>query len=165
MWMDVVYVGCMRGLKSVVLLSCVWQCESMHEVLIMTFLQVDEVLSASYSATKNERTEQIRERLVEMQSENFRQAVIQTILYGVFLFYAFLWNKHDYFHPISWIAIALLGKKMAFTTIKRKATSSRDGSKRTQEGTGSFDDSHTIKNALGGSSMIVMDSKDDDGFA
>lgn len=123
--------------------------------------QVDEVLTASYASTKNERTEQIRQKLVEMQSENFRQAVIQTIIYGVFLFYPFLWNKHDYFHPISWIAIALLGKKMAFTTIKRKGSSSRDASKQT-EGTGSFDDSHTIKNAYGGSSMIVVGSDEDE---
>ena len=125
--------------------------------------QVDEVLTASYASTKNERTEAVRQRLVEMQSENFRQAIIQTTIYAVFLFYPFLWNKHDYFHPISWIAICLLGKKMAFTTIKRSGSSSRDGSKKSkgETGTGSFDGSHTIKNALGGSSMLVIDNEDD----
>lgn len=101
-----------------------------------------EVLDQSYSISKNEKTKKMRKRIVDMQNSALVNAPIQFMIYIVWGFYAFLWNKHDYLLPISWVSMLLMGKKMAFTAVRDSRTTSKGGSenpssKGSQSGTGS----------------------------
>jgi hypothetical protein len=76
-----------------------------------------KVLDQSYSMTKAARTQAIKVALVSVQRESIFQCAYQIVVYSLFLLLPWFYDKHAYFFPISSIAYAVLGKKVAFTTI------------------------------------------------
>jgi hypothetical protein len=55
----------------------------------------------------------LRARLGDTQSEIVRQATSQMVPYLVLFVFPMLWTKHDYALPLTWIAVPIIGFKVA----------------------------------------------------
>jgi len=86
-------------------------------------LKVKEVFGLSYKLSKNQTLKEIQNKLEDMQKALIIQASVQMIFFLCFFMVPFLWNKHDYFLPMSWITYVVLGKKLAFTVVDAKGSS------------------------------------------
>jgi hypothetical protein len=90
--------------------------------------------------SKAARTQAIKEALVSLQRESILQCTYQIVVYSLFLLRPWFYNKHAYLFPVSSIAYAVLGKKVAFTTVD------------VEHGSGaSTSTSHASKDETGGS--------------
>ncbi|GBG27974.1 Hypothetical Protein FCC1311_041972 [Hondaea fermentalgiana] len=105
-------------------------------------------------ASKSKRADEIKQKLSSFQRGTYTQATVQGLIYGIFLFVPALWNKHDYFLPISWISFHLLFRKMATSTIttKRVGISTTDTGSLSKDNDGSF----TSKNEGNSVSSFVV---------
>lgn len=71
--------------------------------------KVTRILNASASLNYNKDTNQsdkmnkLKNRINGVQATIYKQALLQGTIYLVFGFFPYLYNKHDYFLPISWI--------------------------------------------------------------
>uniref|UniRef100_A0A7S3LQM8 Epidermal growth factor-like domain-containing protein n=1 Tax=Aplanochytrium stocchinoi TaxID=215587 RepID=A0A7S3LQM8_9STRA len=105
--------------------------------------KINEVLtpnSAGASGSGREKMEQTKKMLIKLQNETIFQVVLNCTIYIAFIAVPLMWNRHDYYLPLSWIAFVILGKKLADTHVssgssKKKVTKLVSGS---IEKTGSF---------------------------
>lgn len=93
--------------------------------------KINEVLdSANTPADSANTIDRARKVLISMQNNVILQAVLNSAIYLAYLFVPFMWNKHDYYLPLSWVAFVILFKKVADTHISaNEGSKSKDGSK------------------------------------
>lgn len=92
---------------------------------------ITEVLERSVAAQHSEKTAQVKSRLVALQNEAMRQSSMQVALWLSFLLLSPLAHRHDYCVPLAWVALSVLGKRLAETTVvdhQRYKKSSTGGS-------------------------------------
>lgn len=66
--------------------------------------KVQSVLASSYAISKDDRTKRIMEKIALNQHDVIRGAMLQIFVYTFFAVFPFMWNKHDYLVPISFIS-------------------------------------------------------------
>lgn len=113
-----------------------------HEQMLGSFLQIAglgiqaydtkvkivRVLDASLLVQPSERVQDIRAGLVKMQTANIIQASMLATIFAFFLVYVpTMMNTHEYIVPIFFMTYAILGKKLAFTTVADRSTSGSKG--------------------------------------
>jgi len=108
--------------------------------LVLLFLQaryvkrkVAKALDASYSTSKNQRIMDIKIGLVGIQKENIRQTIVQGTLFMLLTVFPFFYNRHDYWLPASTIGYALVGYKLAKTTVRDTNGSTTNGGSSTTQ--------------------------------
>jgi len=67
--------------------------------------KISHVLSESFAVSKDSRTMKIKEKIGTLQKGNSRQGFLQFTIYGFFGCFPYLWNKHDYMLPFTWLAV------------------------------------------------------------
>lgn len=80
-------------------------------------------LTKSHSMTGRPETLILRQRLSDVQSEITRQAASQLIPYLILFVVPMLWTKHDYALPLTWIAVPVIGFKVAKSADSRMKAS------------------------------------------
>jgi len=73
----------------------------------------------------NSQVRETKKKLVKIQTTVMFQTLFQSVLYSLFLFWPYLWNKHDYFLPLSWLAFILISKELAESHVSSGASSSK----------------------------------------
>jgi hypothetical protein len=96
--------------------------------------KVQHELTKSHSMTGRPETLILRARLGDTQSEIVRQATSQMVPYLILFVFPMLWTKHDYSLPLTWIAVPIIGFKVA-----KSADSRMKGT-----GAGTTTGSHTL---------------------
>mmetsp|Transcript_3282 Transcript_3282/g.4410 ORF Transcript_3282/g.4410 Transcript_3282/m.4410 type:complete len:409 (+) Transcript_3282:268-1494(+) len=86
-----------------------------------------KIMSNSYSITKNPMLLEVKKKFEETINAAEKQGYFLSVVFLLFFLVPFLWNKHDYFHPINWFAYIVLGKKVAMATVKSKVSTSGNG--------------------------------------
>jgi len=79
---------------------------------LMIFRKLSHALSR-VKDTASGKSEGIRKKIADLQMETFRQGAVQGTIYILLGSIPFFINKHQYFLPISWLAMPLLGKRLA----------------------------------------------------
>lgn len=120
----------------IVMLGTLFQLFALGLQAFYVKVKVAEVLDLSYSMTKAERTLAMKKALVEVQRENIIQTAVQGSVFGMFSLWVFMYGRHAYFFPITWIAFAIIGKKLAFTTIDTRSSGSRTGTSKGSSSSG-----------------------------
>uniref|UniRef100_A0A6S8F1N7 Epidermal growth factor-like domain-containing protein n=1 Tax=Aplanochytrium stocchinoi TaxID=215587 RepID=A0A6S8F1N7_9STRA len=87
--------------------------------------KIKAVLSTIVSSNKSSGIAQTQAKLIKMQKTIIGQTLFQSCLYGMFLFWPYLWNKHDYFLPLSWLAFIVISKELAESHVSSGGTSSK----------------------------------------
>jgi hypothetical protein len=95
--------------------------------------KVVKELTKSHSMTGRPETLILRERLSDVQGEIVRQACTQMLPYLVLFVVPMLWTKHDYALPLTWLAVPIIGFKVAKSADSRMKTST--STSRTLRGT------------------------------
>uniref|UniRef100_A0A7S3V0N9 EGF-like domain-containing protein n=1 Tax=Aplanochytrium stocchinoi TaxID=215587 RepID=A0A7S3V0N9_9STRA len=85
---------------------------------LVSKLKIERLLDRSYAVSKDERLRIMKAKIATMQNSAISNGYVQTLIYMLFIVVPFLYNKHDYFLPISWITYLILGKKMYMATVK-----------------------------------------------
>lgn len=73
----------------------------------------------------NSQVAETKKKLVKIQKTVMFQSLFQSCLYSLFLFWPYLWNKHDYFLPLSWLAFILISKELAESHVSSGNSSSK----------------------------------------
>ena len=131
--------------------------------VLFTFMRINcvAVLDESIKVTGNRETRILRDKLLTMMKSGQVQAGAQLLIYSLFLFWPYMWNKHDYFLPVSWLAFNKLGRECCQTTIKDSGSRSKR-SKRSKESAskdGSADEEGSFevsRRGLGSPGFTVM---------
>mmetsp|Transcript_439 Transcript_439/g.1046 ORF Transcript_439/g.1046 Transcript_439/m.1046 type:complete len:405 (-) Transcript_439:145-1359(-) len=87
---------------------------------IVIHVQFKKIMGSELASKSTTRAGEIQKKLFHFQRQTYSQAAVQGVIYAIFLFIPALWNKHDYFLPISWISFHLLFRKMSTSTITTK---------------------------------------------
>mmetsp|Transcript_853 Transcript_853/g.1950 ORF Transcript_853/g.1950 Transcript_853/m.1950 type:complete len:405 (+) Transcript_853:885-2099(+) len=119
--------------------------------LVIT-LKFKKIMSGSLTTKSKSAAEEIQKKLYGVQRQTYLQASVQGFIYLCFIFIPSLWNKHDWFLPISWLSFHALFRIMAKSTIttKRLGTSSMDSSNE-----GSKESSFSSSKRVDASSFVV----------
>ncbi len=120
--------------------------------LTLLFLQaryvkrkVSKALDASYETAPSQRIKDIKAGLVGIQRQNIIQTVVQGTFFMVLTLFPFMYNRHDYWLPASTIGYALVGFKLAKTTV-RDTNASKTGGSTSNGGSKSYSKSDKSKN-------------------
>lgn len=70
--------------------------------------------NARLAMSSSDKTEYIKGKIGGFQNQIFKQGCIQGVVYFVMAAVPFFINKHQYFLPMSWLAMPVLGLKLAF---------------------------------------------------
>ncbi|GBG34050.1 Teneurin-4 [Hondaea fermentalgiana] len=62
----------------------------------------------------------LKDKLVAMQNSAIRQGALLAILFLIQLVWPFLWTKHDYYLPLSWLVMPIVGMRVAKTAFSEK---------------------------------------------
>jgi len=81
--------------------------------------RVVEVFDNSYKMTKQKRILLAKERTVANQMQAFKQGAIYGFVFLVIFIWPFMWTKHDYYLPISWITYPLVAYRVARTSLSQ----------------------------------------------
>ncbi|GBG27973.1 Hypothetical Protein FCC1311_041962 [Hondaea fermentalgiana] len=76
---------------------------------------------ANLNTQNSTRWADIKTRVYRMQREAYMQSLVQGSFYVLFVGMPYLFNKHDYFTPISWMAMHILYERMLKTSISSRA--------------------------------------------
>lgn len=102
--------------------------------------------STAASAPRNDTMREIKRKLMTFQIDTLTRSVVEGCVYMIFLFLPFMYNKHDYFLPIMWLAMHSIYKQLATTTV----TTSRVGDGSTEDGMdGTFEHSKSTEHGTG----------------
>lgn len=87
--------------------------------------EVNRVLTkASALQAGQKRSDHIRAKINELQSSASKQGLIQGTVYTIMGCVPFFINKHQYFLPMSWLAMVVLGKTLAHQIVVDKDSGS-----------------------------------------
>lgn len=136
---------------------------------LFTFMRINivSVLDESYKATGNRDTMVLRDKLLKMMKSGQFQAFAQLLIYSLFLFWPYMWNKHDYFLPVSWLAFNKLGRECCMTTIKnnntksKRSKGSKEKSSKDDSGAGTFEVSRRGLGGAGGFTVSFNNKTDE----
>jgi hypothetical protein len=106
-------------------------------------------LTKSHSMTGRPETLILRSRLSDVQGEIVRQAGSQMIPYLVLFLFPMLWTKHDYALPLTWIAVPIIGFKVAKSSDSRMKSSTSQAGGSGRGGTVLSKASHFVRSAQG----------------
>mmetsp|Transcript_12499 Transcript_12499/g.14360 ORF Transcript_12499/g.14360 Transcript_12499/m.14360 type:complete len:391 (+) Transcript_12499:216-1388(+) len=76
----------------------------------------------------DDKLEQTRKALVSFQKQTLIQQYINGGIFTAFAAAQYMWNRHDYYFPLSWVVFIVLGKKLADTHVGDKSSSKGTGS-------------------------------------
>ena len=107
------YAGYIGGLG----LSFVWYGLQAQAIKWRAHALLTAMGSKGDNATSNDLAQAVRARVYKIENEVIGQTVIQLFLFMATVSIAFLYNKHDYYLPVVWLAMITLPYKAARTHI------------------------------------------------
>lgn len=123
-------------------------------------LKVRQILGRSYELTKEPRTKRIMDRIAINQRQIKSTGIIQFLIYGIFGWFPYLWNKHDYMLPFAWCFVALTVRQVVNSLIQEEDQTSTHATENKSAGQNSSpgplpDNSHKIKRPAPQESTVV----------
>jgi len=70
--------------------------------------------TAKALVSSGDKTESLKRKVGDLQGQIIKQGILQGIIYVIMGAVPFLINKHAYFLPLSWLAMPIIGKRLAF---------------------------------------------------
>lgn len=89
--------------------------------------KITHILDESHKTNANEKTLEIKDRLNSVQHSAERATLVQFMVYLCFGIIPFMWNKHDYLLPITWLTLPLIGRRATNAVSEGKTKTSRRG--------------------------------------
>jgi len=65
--------------------------------------RVQKILTSSFAISKDARTAKVMTKIALNQRDVVKGGLAQAFIYGLFAAFPYLWNKHDYLVPVTWI--------------------------------------------------------------
>jgi len=80
--------------------------------------RVQKILVGSFALSKDARTAKVMSKIALNQRDVIKGGLTQAFIYGAFTVFPYLWNKHDYLVPFSWIFATVQIKRVMDSLIQ-----------------------------------------------
>lgn len=86
--------------------------------------RVIHTLDRSQQIAALPKTKVMKAKLVSMQNSAIRQGALLALTFLIQIIWPFFWTKHDYYLPISWLVMPIVGLRVARTSISDRENES-----------------------------------------
>lgn len=90
---------------------------------------ITDILDKVYDNSKDSKIVELKTKMLSLQHTTEKQTAMQAVVYLVLVFFPYMYVNHDYFLPISWFQLSIMGYKAVNSINENKNKNSNTSSK------------------------------------